>query len=185
EGKIRQFGASVETTEQALYCLGVEGLASLQVIFNILRQPMNIRVLPDAKAKGVSIIVRLPLASGLLTGKLDADQHFAANDHRNYNRDGEAFYVGETFNGLPLAKGVELSKRVAPLLPPGLSMTQFALRWCLDHEAVTTIIPGASSPEQARANAAVSDLPPLERAMHARLRAFYAADVAPHIRGGV
>ncbi|HWA01377.1 MAG TPA: aldo/keto reductase [Caulobacterales bacterium] len=185
EGKIKAFGASVETTEQALLCLNIDGIASLQIIFNILRQPMNIRVLPEAKAKGVSLIVRLPLASGLLSGKMSAEQRFPENDHRNYNRDGEAFYVGETFNGLTLAKGVELADRVAPFAPKGLSMTQFALRWCLDHEAVTTVIPGARSPDQARANAAVSGLAPLERATHARLRAFYASEVAPHIRGGV
>ncbi|MES1202157.1 MAG: aldo/keto reductase [Pseudomonadota bacterium] len=185
EGKIKEFGASVETTEQALACLSVDGLASLQIIFNILRQTMAIRVLPEAKAKGVSLIARLPLASGLLTGKLSAAQSFAENDHRQYNRDGEAFYVGETFNGLPFAKGVELAERLKPFIPPNLSMTQFALRWCLDFDAITTIIPGASSPEQARANAAISDLPQLERGVLARLRAFYASEVAQHIRGGV
>ncbi|MES1156635.1 MAG: aldo/keto reductase [Alphaproteobacteria bacterium] len=185
QGKIKAFGASVETVEQALYALSIDGLASLQVIHNILRQPMNIRVLPEAKKKGVSIIVRLPLASGLLSGKMRADQSFAENDHRNYNRDGEAFYVGETFNGLPLEKGVELIERVRPLVPQAMTMTQFALRWCLDHDAVTTVIPGATSPEQARGNAAVSDLSPIDRGAMVRLRAFYGTEVAPFIRGGV
>ena len=185
EGKIKAFGASIETVDQALYALSVDGLASLQVIHNILRQPMNIRVFLEAKKKDVSIIVRLPLASGLLSGKMRADQPFANNDHRLYNRDGEAFYVGETFNGLTLEKGVELIERVRPLVPASMNMAQFALRWCLDHDAVTTVIPGASSPEQARGNAAVSDMAPIDRGALVRLRAFYGTEVAPFIRGGV
>jgi aryl-alcohol dehydrogenase-like predicted oxidoreductase len=185
EGKIKGWGVSVETVEQAEFCLGVDGLASLQIIFNILRQPMAANVLPMAKAKGVSIIVRLPLASGLLSGKMKAAQSFAENDHRNYNRDGGAFYVGETFAGLPLDKGVALVESLRPLVPEGMTMSQFALRWCLDQDGVTTIIPGATAPAQARGNAAVSDLAPLAPSVHARLAEFYANDVAPHIRGGV
>jgi aryl-alcohol dehydrogenase-like predicted oxidoreductase len=185
EGKIKGWGVSVETVEQAEYCLGVDGLASLQIIFNILRQPMAEKVLPTAKAKGVSIIVRLPLASGLLSGRMKATQNFASNDHRNYNRDGGAFYVGETFAGLPLDKGVALVESIRPLVPEGLTMAQFALRWCLDQDGVTNIIPGATSPEQARANAAVSDLAPLPAETQSRLAEFYRTEVASHIRGGV
>lgn len=185
EGLVRAFGASVETVADASFALDVEGLASLQIIHNILRQPMAESVLPAAQAKGVSIIVRLPLASGLLSGRFGARERFAANDHRTYNREGEAFYVGETFAGLMLEKGVHLVGQIQPLVPDGMTMAQFALRWCLDQEAVTTVIPGATSPAQARANAAASFLPPLDAKLRTKLADFYRSDVAPHIRGGV
>lgn len=185
DGKIKAWGVSAETVEQAELALAAEGCASLQLIINILRQPMLERVLPAAKAKGVGVIARLPLASGLLTGKLSANDTFAENDHRNYNRDGAAFYVGETFNGLPFAIGVDLANRARALLPGGQVMAQSALRWILDNDAVTTVIPGASSPAQARVNAEVSSLAPLSADTHARLSDFYRTEVAQHIRGGV
>ncbi len=183
EGKIKSFGASVETMEEALICLEQEGLASLQIIFNIFRQKPIDTLFAQAQQRGVALIVRLPLASGLLSGKMRRDTQFAPDDHRNYNRDGAAFNVGETFAGLPFEKGVELADALKPMVPDGLTLTQMALRWLLDFPAVTTIIPGAKSPEMARANAAASDLPPLPAPLHDRLRAFYQQEVADHIRG--
>jgi len=183
DGKIRNWGASVESMDEALVCLKQDGLASLQIIFNIFRQKAIQALFPQAKAKGVAIIARVPLASGLLSGKFTAGTHFAESDHRNYNRDGEAFNVGETFAGLPFEKGVELADGLKPLVPPGLNMAQMALRWILDHDAVSVIIPGASRPEQVRSNAAASALAPLGEALHARLRSYYQEKVQPFIRG--
>lgn len=183
EGIIRHFGASVETVEEGLICCEVEGLASLQVIFNIFRQKPARELFPVALEKGVGIIVRLPLASGLLSGKFTAGSTFADSDHRNFNRDGAAFNVGETFAGLPFDLGVALADRLKPLVPGGMTMAQFALRWILDHEAVSVIIPGASSVEQARANAVASDLDPLPAELHEELQHFYESEVAAHIRG--
>ena len=183
EGKIRNWGASVESMDEALVCLAQEGLASLQIIFNIFRQKPIQALFPLAQAKGVAIIVRLPLASGLLSGKFTAGTRFAASDHRNYNRDGQAFNVGETFAGLPFEKGVELADGLKPMVPSGLTMAQMALRWILDHEAVSVIIPGASRPEQVRSNAAASALAPLGEELHGRLQGYYQEKVHPFIRG--
>jgi aryl-alcohol dehydrogenase-like predicted oxidoreductase len=182
EGKIRGFGVSVETDEEALICLRQEELASLQIIFNIFRQK-PIEFFEMAKSKGVALVVRLPLASGLLSGKFTKATTFAETDHRNYNREGKAFNVGETFAGLPFEKGVELSAALNALVPDGMTMAQMALRWILDFDAVSVIIPGASKPEQARANATASDLPPLSEDLHTKLRDFYETQVAVHIRG--
>ncbi|MBW3624872.1 MAG: aldo/keto reductase [Armatimonadetes bacterium] len=182
-GKIRQFGASVESMEEALLCLEQEELASLQIIFNIFRQK-PIRTLFDrAKAKNVALIVRLPLASGLLAGKFSRETQFPPSDHRNYNADGEAFNVGETFAGLPFEVGVEKADALKPLVPEGMTMAQMALRWCLDFDAVSVIIPGAKSRDQVRANASASRLPPLSDDLHRQLRAFYEEEVAERIRG--
>ncbi len=184
EGLIRAFGASVETVEEGLICLEEEGITSLQVIFNIFRQKLVEELLPQAQAKGVGIIVRLPLASGLLAGKFTMATRFAEDDHRNYNRDGACFNVGETFAGLPFEKGVKLADAIKrDILPESMTMVQLALRWILDHEAVSTIIPGASSPLQARSNAAVSGLPPLSSELHRALTDFYRTEVHDHIRG--
>lgn len=183
EGLIRTFGASVESVEEGLLCLEQEGIQALQVIFNIFRQKLVTELLPQAKAKGVGIIVRLPLASGLLTGKFTKATTFAESDHRNFNKDGDAFNVGETFAGVPFAKGVELARAIKAFLPDGMSMTQLALRWVLDHEAVSTVIPGASSPIQARDNAIASDLHPLPQALHRKLAEFYREEVHASIRG--
>ena len=183
DGLIERFGASVESVEEGLICLEQDGLASLQIIFNIFRQKPLDELLPKARARGVGIIVRLPLASGLLTGKLGLRTEFVPGDHRNFNRDGAHFNVGETFAGLPYEKGVELADSLKPLVPAGLGMARMSLRWILDHDAVTTVIPGASSPAQARANATASTLPPLSPELHARLSAFYREQVHPHIRG--
>ena len=182
-GKIKAFGASVESMEEAQICLKQEGLSSLQIIFNIFRQKPIATLFDDAQKRGVAIIVRLPLASGLLTGKITAATKFAETDHRNFNRDGASFNVGETFAGLPLAKGAELAEELKALVPEGMTMAQMSLRWILDHEAVSVVIPGASSPEQARANLTASTLPPLSKDLHARLSAFYQDKVEGNIRG--
>lgn len=183
EGKIKAYGASVESMDEALFCVDHGGCSTLQIIFNIFRQK-PVRVLFDrAKAKRVGIIVRLPLASGLLGGKLTKRTAFSADDHRAFNRDGQRFNVGETFAGLPYEKGVDLADALKPLVPAGVPMAAWALRWCLDFDAVSTVIPGARNPEQARANAITATLPPLDAATHARLAEFYAKEVSAHIRG--
>lgn len=183
EGKIRHFGASVEDTEQAEVCLAQPGLASLQIIFNIFRQSPATTILPAAREKGIAIIVRLPLASGLLSGKFTKDTHFAENDHRNFNRDGQAFHVGETFAGIPFDKGVELADEMKLFVPESLTMVQTAQRWILDHDDVTVVIPGARTPAQARENASVSRLPELPASLHERLSRYYKTEVEPFIRG--
>lgn len=185
EGLIKHFGASVETVEEGLICMEQEGLLSLQVIFNIFRQKLVDELLPQAEEKGVGIIVRLPLASGLLSGKFSSNTTFAGDDHRNFNRNGEAFNVGETFAGLPFEKGLELVEKIKNnILPSNLTMVQLALRWILDHKAVSTIIPGASSPKQVISNAEASNLQELSPEIHQALIALYKAEVHNHIRGG-
>lgn len=183
EGKIRHFGASVESVEEGLICLNQPDIASLQVIFNVLRQKPAGKLFDRARAQGVAIIVRLPLASGLLAGKFTHETAFAPTDHRNYNRDGKAFNVGETFAGLPYPRAVELADALKAYLPVGMTLAQLAQRWILDHPAVTTVITGASRPDQVNANAKVSALPPLSAALHEQLAVFYRQEVQAHIRG--
>jgi aryl-alcohol dehydrogenase-like predicted oxidoreductase len=183
EGKIRDFGVSVVSMEEAEHCARQDGVAALQIIFNIFRQKPIHTLFAEARRREVALLVRLPLASGLLAGKFTRETKFPANDHRNYNRDGQQFSVGETFAGLPFEKGVELTDALKPRVPAGLSLSDMALRWCLDFEAVSVIIPGARNPEQARANTRASTLPPLGAALHGQLAEFYDREVAPHIRG--
>jgi aryl-alcohol dehydrogenase-like predicted oxidoreductase len=182
-GKIRHFGASVETVEEARLCVEVEAITSLQVIFNIFRQKPIEALFPRALERGVGVIVRLPVASGLLSGKFTRATQFAETDHRSYNRDGQYFNVGETFAGLPFDKGVDLAEGIKPLVPAGMTMAQMALRWILDYEAVSVVIPGASSPTQAKANALASDLAPLSPELHRHLADYYRKEVHDHIRG--
>jgi aryl-alcohol dehydrogenase-like predicted oxidoreductase len=183
EGKIKAYGASVEAMDEALWCVDQPGCAALQIIFNLFRlKPAHV-LFEKAKKKNVALIVRLPLASGLLGGKMTKATQFPANDHRNFNRDGQLFNVGETFAGLPFEKGVELADALKSLVPAGWTMADFALRWILDFDAVSVIIPGAKNPAQAQTNARASTLPALSRELHAKLADFYARDVAPHIRG--
>ena len=183
EGLIRHFGASVESVEEGLTCLEHDDLLSLQVIFNPFRQKLIEELFPRAADQGVGIIVRLPLASGLLSGKFGAGTTFGEGDHRNFNRDGACFNVGETFAGIPFEKGLELTEQLRPLVPEGMTMAQMSQRWILDFKAVSVIIPGASSPEQARENATVSTLSPLSGELHDTLRQFYLGNVHEHIRG--
>jgi aryl-alcohol dehydrogenase-like predicted oxidoreductase len=183
EGKIRDWGVSVESMEEADFCVRQEGIASLQIIFNLFRQKPIHTLFAEARKRHVALLIRLPLASGLLGGKLTKATKFPANDHRNFNRDGQQFNVGETFAGLPFEKGVELADALKQMLPDGLSLSEMALRWCLDFDAVSVLIPGAKNPEQARANARAAALPPLSPDLHARLADFYARAVSAHIRG--
>ncbi len=183
EGKIQRFGASVESMEEAHLCLAQEGLVSLQIIFNIFRQKPIADLFEAAQAKNVALIVRLPLASGLLSGKITPQTQFDKGDHRNFNRDGASFNVGETFAGLGFEKGVELSQQLQALVPDGLTMAQMSQRWILDFPAVTTIIPGASKSSQVQANVSVSELAPLSDELHAKLREFYEAKVSGFVRG--
>lgn len=187
QGKIKAFGASVESMEEADLCLKQEGLSSLQIIFNAFRQKPIHTLFEQAKAKQVALIIRLPLASGLLAGKFDKSTTFAANDHRNFNANGERFNVGETFAGLPFEKGIDATEAMRPVFqnaaPAGTTMAQAALRWILDYDAVTTVIAGASRPQQAKDNAAVSDLRPLGDDAHAKLAEIYDQQVKDHIRG--
>ena len=183
EGKIAGFGASVESIKEGLLCIEQDELQSLQVIYNIFRQKLTDQLLPQAYKKGVGIIVRLPLASGLLTGKFNSETTFSENDHRNFNKDGEAFNVGETFAGLPFSEGVQLSKLLQTYCQKEMSMVAFALRWILDHKEVTTIIPGASSARQIIENSKASNLPNLPLGLLNELREFYNTKVKSHIRG--
>jgi aryl-alcohol dehydrogenase-like predicted oxidoreductase len=183
EGLVRRFGASVESMDEALGCLDQPGLASLQIIFNVFRQKPAEVLFERARERGVALIVRLPLASGLLSGRLSASTRFPESDHRHYNRDGERFNVGETFAGIPFERGVELAAPLARSHPGEMSMTRMALRYCLDFEAVSVVIPGARRVQQVLENSGVSGQPPLPEALHSRLREFYAEEVAAHIRG--
>jgi aryl-alcohol dehydrogenase-like predicted oxidoreductase len=185
EGLIRHYGASVETVEEALFCLDQPGLATLQIIFSLFRQDAVEKLLPAAEKANVGIIVRLPLASGLLAGKMSASHQFAAEDHRNYNRDGKHFNVGETFSGLPFEKGVALADELKTMAPGDLPLGQFALRWILDHPAVSTIIAGTTRPEQVAENVAASGVESLDEQLHERLATFYREKVRPNVRGPV
>jgi aryl-alcohol dehydrogenase-like predicted oxidoreductase len=182
EGLIIHFGASVETSEEALICLEQEGLASLQIIFNLFRQHVADEVFARAKEKGVAIIVRVPLASGLLSGRFNEQTQFAANDHRNYNANGDAFNTGETFSGIEFKEGVKLSQKIKNMLPDN-RMPQWAIRWILDHPEVTTVIPGASKVSQVNSNVEASALPPLSADVHQQLRELYDAEIFGKIRG--
>jgi len=183
EGLVKRWGASVESVEEGLICLGQDGLASLQVIFNVFRQKPAEDLLPRVAAQGVGIIVRLPLASGLLGGKINRATTFRPDDHRNFNRDGAHFNVGETFAGLELERGIAATEQVAALVPPSMTMAQMALRWILDHPAVSVVIPGASSPAQVQGNVSASALPPLPAELHAALARVYRDHVREAIRG--
>ncbi len=183
DGLIRHFGVSVETMDEALFAVKHPKLASIQTIFNLFRQDQATELFPLAQENNVGIIVRLPLASGVLSGKMSKDQTFAASDHRNYNKDGAAFSVGETFSGVPFEKAVDLADELKTLLPKEMTLVQLAMRWILDHPAVSTVITGASKPEQVKENVSVSALPPLSSELHETLRAFYFTNVKQHVRG--
>jgi aryl-alcohol dehydrogenase-like predicted oxidoreductase len=185
EGLVRYWGASVETIEEGLLCLEQPGLATLQIIFNLLRQDAAKQLLPKAAAQDVGIIVRLPLASGLLSGKFTKDTRFAASDHRNYNADGKSFSVGETFGGIRFERGVQLVQELKGLAPEAMPLSQFALRWILDHPEVSTVIAGVSKPEQLADNVAASEQRSLFPALMGQLRSWYETEVRPEIRGGV
>ena len=185
EGLMRHYGASVETVAEGLTCLAHDGLATLQIIFNLFRQDAAEELLPKAAAGNVGIIVRLPLASGLLSGKFSATTQFSAQDHRNYNRDGAAFSVGETFSGLPFATGVALVDELRELAPRGLPLSQFAIRWLLDHPEVSTVIAGVTRPEQLEDNVAATAQAPLDPELVKQLRGWYEEKVRRQVRGKI
>ncbi len=185
EGLFSNWGASVETIEEAEICLRQEALSSLQIIFNLFRQDAIESLLPKAKDADVGVIVRLPLASGVLSGKYSADHEFAESDHRNFNKDGQFFSVGETFSGVEFGKAVSLANELKQFVPEGMSLADMSLRWILDQDAVTTIIAGCSRPEQVERNARVSELPPLGEELNERLKSFYFEKVREHIRSSI
>src|SRR3954454_6109034 len=161
QGKIRYYGVSVERVEEALKAIEFPGVQTVQIIFNCFRQRAAELFFPEAERKKVGILARVPLASGLLTGKLRKDSQFAAEDHRNFNRKGEAFDVGETFSGVDYDTALDTVEQLRGLVPQGMSMTQFALKWILSFSAVSCAIPGGKTPEQVRDNCQASDLPSL------------------------
>ena len=181
DGRTATYGVSVETVDEALRAIARPGVASVQIILNVFRRKPLERVLPAAADAGVGILARVPLASGLLSGRYDERTTFAADDHRTYNRSGAAFDVGETFSGVPYDVGVQAAREVAALTPDGATTAQLALRWVLDQPGVSTVIPGARNPQQARANAAAADLPPLSAARAEALREVYDRRVREHV----
>lgn len=181
EGRIAAYGVSVERVEEALKAIEYPNVATVQIIFNPFRQRPAGVFFAEAARRGVGVIVRVPLASGLLSGKYTRETTFAADDHRTFNRHGEMFDVGETFAGVPFDVGLDAVEQLRPLVPEGATLAQLALRWILMHDAVSTVIPGARSPEQAQGNAAASDLPELDDATMARIAAVYEERIAPHV----
>jgi aryl-alcohol dehydrogenase-like predicted oxidoreductase len=182
-GRVAAYGVSVETVDEALTAIARPNVASVQIIVNAFRQKPLEQVLPAAAEAGVAVIARVPLASGLLSGRYTASTTFAPDDHRAYNRHGEAFDVGETFAGVPYEVGLEAVERLRPLVPEGMPMARFALRWILDQPQVTVVIPGARNPEQARANAAAAAAEPLAPQVHEAARAVYDELLRPHVHG--
>ncbi|MCC5928039.1 MAG: aldo/keto reductase [Cyclobacteriaceae bacterium] len=179
---IKYWGVSVETTEEALFCLEQEGIAAIQIIFNLFRQHVAEELFSKAREKNVALIIRVPLASGLLSGKFDEDTKFSTQDHRNYNANGEAFNVGETFSGIPFDRGLKLIPKIVEIMPQG-NLAVLALRWILDHDAVSTVIPGASSPKQVKSNMSASEMANLPEEVHIKLRSLYDNEIKNFIRG--
>jgi aryl-alcohol dehydrogenase-like predicted oxidoreductase len=161
DGRMRAYGVSVETSDQALRAIARPRVATVQIILNCFRLKPLEQVLPAAQAAGVGIIARVPLASGLLSGRYDEHTTFAPDDHRTFNRHGEVFDVGETFAGVPFGVGVQAARELKRLVDPGITLSEFALRWVLDQTGVSTVIPGARNPEQVAQNVAAASLPPL------------------------
>jgi aryl-alcohol dehydrogenase-like predicted oxidoreductase len=180
-GKLRNYGVSVETVGEAEAAIGYPNVRSVQIIFNMFRPKPAESFFARAKAARVGILARVPLASGLLTGKLNRSSTFAADDHRLFNRQGELFDQGETFSGVPYETAIDGVDTLRPLVPAGWSLTEFALRWILMFDAVTCAIPGAKTVEQARQNAAAADRPPLDDETMRAVAATYDRFVRPHV----
>jgi aryl-alcohol dehydrogenase-like predicted oxidoreductase len=181
EGLVRAYGVSVEKIEEALKAIEYPSVSTVQIIFNIFRQRPAGLFFEQARLRDVGVIVRVPLASGLLTGKFSKDSTFAADDHRSFNRYGEQFDVGETFSGVDYETGLDAVEELKGLVPAGASLTQLALRWILDYESVSTVIAGARTSEQVRDNAAASELAPLSESTHEAIAALYRDRIAPHV----
>jgi aryl-alcohol dehydrogenase-like predicted oxidoreductase len=180
-GKVRFYGVSVERVEEALKAIEYPGVASVQIIYNLFRQRPAELFFPEAARRNVGILARLPLSSGMLTGKLTPTSTFAEDDHRRFNRQGEMFDRGETFSGLDYAIGLEAVERLRPFVPDGMTLAQFALRWILMEPAVTCAIPGARTVAQVEANAAAADLPDLPPAAMEAAREIYDTLVKRHV----
>ena len=178
---ISNYGVSVETVAEAETALSHAGVVSIQIIYNLFRVKPSEALFQKAAERDVAIIARVPLASGLLTGKMSPHSHFAADDHRNFNRNGEAFDKGETFSGVPFEVALEAVEALRPLVPGGVSMAAFALRWILMEPAVAVVIPGAKNPEQARANISADALPKLDEETMKQARDVYDRLIAPHV----
>ncbi len=172
-GKVRHYGVSVEKVEEALKAIEYPNVETVQIIFNMFRHRPSELFFEQAKKRRVGILARVPLASGMLTGKLKPDSQFAPDDHRAFNRDGAAFDRGETFSGVDYAIALQAVEELKAICPPGMSMTQFALRWILMFDAVTCAIPGAKRPSQAEENIAAADMPPLSETVMAEVRRIY------------
>jgi aryl-alcohol dehydrogenase-like predicted oxidoreductase len=178
-GKLRHYGVSVEKVEEALKAIEFPNVQSVQIIFNIFRQRPAELLFAEAQERKVGILARVPLASGLLSGKMSPASKFAKDDHRNFNRHGEAFDRGETFSGVDFETGLSAVEQLKKLVPSGASLAQFALRWILEFPAVTCAIPGAKRPAQVADNVAASDLPPLSRASLKRIGQLYDGQIKP------
>lgn len=183
KGKIADFGVSVETVEEARTAIRQPGVVSVQIIYNLFRMKPAEVFFPEAKAANIAVIARVPLASGLLTGKMSRESQFAADDHRSFNRNGEAFDKGETFSGVPFEVALGAVEELRALVPAGTTMAAFALRWILMEEAVTVVIPGAKSPAQARANAAAAGMAPLAPEVMQAAREVYDRRIKAHVHG--
>jgi aryl-alcohol dehydrogenase-like predicted oxidoreductase len=180
-GKLRFYGVSVEKVEEGLKSLELPGVQSVQVIYNAFRQRPADLFFTEARRRKVGILARIPLASGMLAGKITPATTFAEDDHRAFNREGAAFDRGETFAGVPFEVGLHAVEELRALVPAGTSMAQLALRWVLMNDAVTCAIPGAKRPAQVDDNTAAADLPPLDAATMAGIREIYERRIRPHV----
>src|SRR5918994_1006100 len=180
-GKLKNYGVSVEKVEEARMTLDYPGVATVQIIFNIFRQKPAEEFFPLAEERGVGILARVPLASGLLSGKMRSDREFSEDDHRNFNREGQAFDRGETFSGVDFEMGLQAADELKELAPEGYVLAQLALRWILMHPAVSCAIPGAKRPEQVECNVAAAGMPPLSAETMERIRGIYDRSICPEV----
>lgn len=179
--KIRYYGVSVEKVEEGLKAMEYPGVSTVQIIFNMFRQRPAELFFEQAKKKNIGIIIRVPLASGLLSGKMTKNTNFPKNDHRNYNRQGNAFDVGETFAGVPFEIGLNAVEKLKKIKPDTFSMPQFALKWILMHDAISTVIPGGKHPEQVEDNTKASELPKLSTEVMKKIERIYTDYIKPHV----
>jgi aryl-alcohol dehydrogenase-like predicted oxidoreductase len=180
-GKVRNYGVSVEKIEEARMALEYPGVVTVQIIFNVFRQKPAEEFFPLAEERNVGILARVPLASGLLSGKMRADRVFSEDDHRNFNREGQAFDRGETFSGVDFETGLRAAEELKDLVPEGNTLAQFALRWILMHPAVSCAIPGGKNPSQVEDNVAAVEMPPLPDEVMQRAREIYDSHVRDEI----
>jgi len=178
-GKIRYYGVSVEKVEEALKAVEYPNVQTVQIIFNVFRQRPAELFFKEAERKRIGILARVPLSSGMLSGKLNISSNFASDDHRNFNRHGEAFDRGETFSGIDYEAGLNAVEQLRPLVPQGQTMAQMALRWILMFPAVTCAIPGAKRPEQAEENVKAAEMPPLSDETMKKIEEIYASIIRP------